>query len=52
MHTSNIEMLIFEDLDFSLLKGARHSGSVLNLKDRRTDIYKLLHFENGKHEEI
>jgi len=50
--TPNIEMLIFEDLDLSLLKGARHSGSVLNLKDRRKDIYKLFHLENGKYEEI
>lgn len=50
--TPNIEMLIFEDLDLSLLKGVRHSGSVLNLKDRRKDIYKLLHFEDGKYEEI
>jgi predicted amidohydrolase/ribosomal protein S18 acetylase RimI-like enzyme len=50
--TPNIEMLIFEDLDFSLLKGVRHSGSVLNLKDRRSDIYKLLHFENGEFTEV
>lgn len=44
-----IEMLIFEDLDLSLLKGARHSGSVLNIKDRRKDFYKLYHFENGEY---
>jgi len=50
--TPNIEMLIFEDLDLSLLKGVRHSGSVLNLKDRRKDIYKLMHLEDGKYEEI
>lgn len=50
--TPNIEMLIFEDLDLSLLKGVRHSGSVLNLKDRRKDIYKLLHNENGNSVEI
>jgi len=50
--TPNIEILIYEDLDLSLLKGVRHSGSVLNLKDRRTDIYKLSQFENGKYEEI
>ena len=50
--TPNIEMLIFEDLDLSLLKGVRHSGSVLNLKDRRKDIYKLLHYNDDKFEEI
>jgi len=47
--TPNIEMLIFEDLDLSLLKGVRHSGSVLNLKDKRKDIYELLHYKDGKY---
>lgn len=37
----NIEMLIYEDLDLELLKGSRQAGSVLNLKDRRKDIYAL-----------
>jgi predicted amidohydrolase/ribosomal protein S18 acetylase RimI-like enzyme len=43
--TPNIESLIFEDLDLQLLKGTRHSGSVLNWKDRRKDIYKIQYKE-------
>ncbi len=39
--TPNIEMLIFEDLDLELLKKHRQSGSVLNWKDRRTDLFEV-----------
>jgi predicted amidohydrolase len=37
----NIETVIFEDLDLELLKRHRQSGSVLNWKDRRTDLYEV-----------
>jgi hypothetical protein len=39
--TPNIEMVIFEDLDLELLKKHRQSGSVLNWKDRRPDLYEV-----------
>ncbi len=39
--TPNIETVIFEDLDLELLKRHRQSGSVLNWKDRRTDLYEV-----------
>jgi predicted amidohydrolase/ribosomal protein S18 acetylase RimI-like enzyme len=39
--TPNIETVIFEDLDLELLKKQRQSGSVLNWKDRRTDLYEV-----------
>lgn len=39
--TPNTEMLVMADVDLSLLHDLRHSGSVRNLKDRRTDLYKL-----------
>ena len=37
----NIEALIFEDLDLALLKQHRQTGSVLNWKDRRTDLFEV-----------
>jgi predicted amidohydrolase/GNAT superfamily N-acetyltransferase len=37
----NIEGLVFEDLDLELLKQHKQSGSVLNSKDRRHDLYEL-----------
>jgi len=39
--TPNIETVIFEDLDMELLKRHRQSGSVLNWRDRRTDLYEV-----------
>jgi predicted amidohydrolase len=39
--TPNIETVIFEDLDLELLKSHRQSGSVLNWRDRRSDIYDV-----------
>jgi predicted amidohydrolase len=39
--TPNIETVIFEDLDLELLKAHRQSGSVLNWRDRRTDLYTV-----------
>ncbi|MBI4428632.1 MAG: GNAT family N-acetyltransferase [Ignavibacteriales bacterium] len=40
----NIETIIFEDLDLELLKEHRRSGTVLNWKDRRTDLYEVRYF--------
>jgi predicted amidohydrolase/ribosomal protein S18 acetylase RimI-like enzyme len=39
--TPNIETVIFEDVDLELLKQHRQSGSVLNWRDRRTDLYDV-----------
>jgi predicted amidohydrolase/ribosomal protein S18 acetylase RimI-like enzyme len=50
--TPNIETLIFEDLDLHLLKGSRHSGSVLNWKDRRKDMYIIRYREEDEYKEI
>lgn len=39
--TPNTEMILIADADISLLRELSQFGSVRNLKDRRTDIYKL-----------
>lgn len=39
--TPNTEMLVVADVDLELLHDLRHSGSVRNLKDRRTDLYQI-----------
>lgn len=39
--TPNIETVIFEDVDLELLKRHRQTGSVLNWRDRRTDLYEI-----------
>jgi len=39
--TPNTEMVIISDVDLDLLKELHNYGSVKNLKDRRTDLYKL-----------
>ena len=39
--TPNIETVIFDDVDLELLKRHRQSGSVLNWKDRRSDLYEV-----------
>lgn len=44
----NTETLIFQDLDLKLLSRNREFGSVQTLKDRRTDLYRIHYFENGK----
>ena len=36
------ETLIFADLDMEILRKARQSGTVQNLKDRRSDLYQVL----------
>lgn len=39
--TPNVEMIAFADLDLDTLNTARTAGTVLNLKDRRTDLYSV-----------
>lgn len=39
--TPNTEMILIADVDLDLLKELHIKGSVRNLKDRRTDLYKL-----------
>jgi predicted amidohydrolase/ribosomal protein S18 acetylase RimI-like enzyme len=43
----NIETVIFEDLDLELLKRHRQSGSVLNWRDRRTDLYEVRYLQES-----
>ena len=38
---ANIETVIFDDVDLELLKRHRQTGSVLNWKDRRSDLYEV-----------
>ncbi len=40
--TPNTEMTLVSDLDLDLLKELRHMGSVRNLQDRRSDLYRVL----------
>ncbi len=39
--TPNTEMILIADVDLDLLLELNHSGSVRNLRDRRTDVYEL-----------
>ncbi|MDF1612550.1 carbon-nitrogen hydrolase family protein [Stygiobacter electus] len=41
--TPNVETVIIDDVDLELLKKHKQSGSVLNWKDRRIDIYEVKH---------
>lgn len=40
--TANTEMVMFSDLDLDELRYLHHEGSVTNLKDRRTDLYRIV----------
>ncbi|CAI8154310.1 MAG: Uncharacterised protein [Pseudidiomarina mangrovi] len=40
--TPNTEQLIFSDLNLDELRYLHHEGSVMNLKDRRTDLYEVV----------
>ncbi len=40
--TPNIETVIIHDIDMELLKRHRFSGSTLNWKDRRSDLYEIV----------
>jgi len=48
----NIETLIFQDLDISLLKRHREYGSVLTLKDRRSDLYEIKYKEDDANNKV
>ena len=48
----NIETLIFQDLDISLLRKHRLFGSVLTLKDRRSDLYKISYKEDDTNKKL
>jgi predicted amidohydrolase/GNAT superfamily N-acetyltransferase len=39
--TPNVEMVAFADLSLRALRGARHNGTVRNLRDRRHDLYSV-----------
>ncbi len=39
--TPNVETIAFADLNIKTLLVARNTGSVLNLKDRRSDLYTI-----------
>lgn len=41
--TPNTEMILIADVDIGLLRELNQFGSVRNLKDRRTDIYSIVH---------
>lgn len=44
----NIETVIFQDIDLELLRTHKQTGSVLNWRDRRTDLYEIRWLkENG-----
>lgn len=45
--TPNTEMVIVDDVDLELLKRHRQSGSVLNWRDRRKDLYEIKYKENS-----
>jgi predicted amidohydrolase/ribosomal protein S18 acetylase RimI-like enzyme len=40
--TPNIETVIIDDVDIELLKQHRQTGTVLNWRDRRTDLYEIV----------
>jgi predicted amidohydrolase len=41
--TPNTEMVLIADVDLDLLKELHERGSVRNLKDRRNDLYQIVH---------
>jgi predicted amidohydrolase len=41
--SANIETMIVQDIDLELLKRHRQGGSVLNWKDRRPELYKIVY---------
>ncbi|MFN2127593.1 MAG: bifunctional GNAT family N-acetyltransferase/carbon-nitrogen hydrolase family protein [Anaerolineales bacterium] len=46
--TPNTEMTLIADLDLGLLKELHELGSVKNLKNRRTDLYKILNLTGSE----
>ncbi len=47
----NIETVIVHDVDTAILRRHRHSGTTINWKDRRTDLYKVTWSESGEPKE-
>ena len=43
--TPNTEMILIADVDIDMLRELNQFGSVRNLKDRRTDIYKVIRLD-------
>lgn len=50
--TPNTEMILIADVDIDLLRELNQFGSVRNLKDRRTDIYTLLHKKTSPKDQV
>lgn len=50
--TPNIETVILHDIDLELLKTHRRSGSVLNWKDRRVDLYRIRYGKGDRSIEV
>jgi predicted amidohydrolase len=46
--TPNTEMILIADVDLDMLRELNQFGSVRNLKDRRTDIYSIIHKKEMK----
>jgi len=46
--TPNTEMILVADVDIDLLRELHTYGSVRNLLDRRTDVYKIIYNSEGK----
>jgi predicted amidohydrolase len=40
--STNIETVVIADLDLAAIERARNTGTVLNWKDRRLDMYEVL----------
>lgn len=49
---TNIETVIFAEMDLELLRRQRWKGTVLNWENRRTDLYKLHYAEGGGVREV
>ncbi|MBT9585841.1 GNAT family N-acetyltransferase [bacterium] len=47
--TPNVEQVIFADLRLDALYEARHSGTVLNVHDRRHDLYSVVWHKHRRH---
>lgn len=50
--TPNIETVIIQELDLTLLARHRATGTVQNWNDRRGDLYKVRYFDGGKVEDV
>lgn len=46
--TPNTEMILVADVDIDLLRELHTYGAVRNLKDRRTDVYRIIYDDNLK----